>query len=74
MKPRTQMYFPVYRPEPQGSEARIINRAAAVSSLINEYVSSLANGAKTVRAMAWKIATVVGMLLASLLMLEEVVA
>ena len=74
VKPRTQMYFPVYRPEPQGSEARIINRAAAVSSLINEYVSSLANGAKTVRAMAWKIATVVGMLLASLLMLEEVVA
>jgi len=74
VKPRTQIYFPVYRPEQQGSEARIINRAAAVSSLINEYVSSLANGVKTVRAMAWKIATVVGMLLASLLMLEEVVA
>lgn len=74
LKPRTQMYFPVYRPEQQGSEAPIINQAGAVSSRINEYVSSLANGAKTVRSMAWKIATVVGMLLVSLLMLEEVVA
>jgi ribulose bisphosphate carboxylase small subunit len=74
LKPRTQMYFPVYRPEQQGSEAPIINHAGAVSSRINGYVSSLTNGAKAVRGMTWKMATVVGMLLASLIMLEEVIA
>ena len=74
LKPRTQMYFPVYRPEQQGSETRIINHAGAETSRINEYVSSLVNGVKTVRGLAWKVATVVGMLLASLLVLEEVIA
>ena len=74
VNPRTQMYYPVFRPEQQGSEARIPHQAGAVSMRVNEWLSSLGDGARSARGAVWKIATIVGMLLASLLMLEEVVA
>jgi ribulose bisphosphate carboxylase small subunit len=74
VNPRTQMYYAVYRPEQHGNEVRILHHVGAVPSRINAWVSSMGNGVKTMRGVAWKIATVVGMLLASLLMLEEVIA
>lgn len=74
VSPRTRMVYPVYRPEPSAKEARILNHATAVSSLIKDSVASLGNGAKAMRGVAWKVTTVAGMLLASLLMLEEVLA
>jgi hypothetical protein len=46
----------------------------ASSARFNQSVSSLADGGKSIRGAAWKVVTVAGMLLASLLMLEEVVA
>jgi len=74
LKPRTQMYFPVYRPEQHGEAAQSAHQAGAVAARINAWQSSLGKGVGNLRGMAWKIATVAGMLLASLLMLEEVVA
>lgn len=74
VNPRTQMYYPVYRPDPHKKEVRLLHRAGAASSRINELLSSLGSGARTVRGMVLKVITVGGMLLASLLMLEEVIA
>ena len=74
VNPRTQMFYPVYRPQQHGEEARVLQQVGAVPSLVNDWVSSLGNGARAMRGLAWKVATVVGMLLVSLLMLEEVLA
>ena len=74
VNPRTQMYYPVYRPEQHGEEARVLHQLGAVPSMVNDWVSSLGNGARAMRGAVWKIVTVVGMLLVSLLMLEEVLA
>ena len=74
VNPRTQMYYPVFQPGQQGSEARIPHHAGALSARFNRGLSSLADGARSMRGAAWKVVTVAGMLLASLLMLEEVVA
>ena len=74
VNPRTQMYYPVYRPDPSGKEAGMLHHAGVVPPRIIAWVSSLADGALSMRGMAWKITTVAGMLLASLFMLEEVLA
>ena len=74
VNPRTQMYYPVFRPEQPGNEARLLPHAGVLSSRVNEWFSSLGDRARSARGAAWKVITVVGMLLASLLMLEEVVA
>jgi ribulose bisphosphate carboxylase small subunit len=74
VNPRTQMYYPVYRPDPRGKEAGMLHHASVVPDRIIAWVSSLANGTSAMRGMAWKIITVAGMLFASLLMLEEVLA
>jgi len=74
VNPRTQMYYPVFRPEQQGKEAQMPGYAGAVHSRAGDWLSSLGDRARTLRGAAWKVVTVAGMLLASLLMLEEVVA
>ena len=53
---------------------KFLQQVGTVPSLISDWVSSLGNGARAMRGLAWKVATVAGMLLVSLLMLEEVLA
>ncbi|UCB55501.1 MAG: ribulose bisphosphate carboxylase small subunit [Thiotrichales bacterium] len=53
VNPRTQMYHRVFRPERQGNEARIQHHAGAVSSRINERLSSLVDAGRSLRGAAW---------------------
>ncbi len=74
VNPSTQMYYPVYRPDPHTNQSRLLHHAGAVSARFNTWISSAGHGARRMRGAALKVITVVGMLLASLLMLEEVLA
>ena len=74
LRPRTQIFYPVYSPDQHRKEASILHHANVVPARINEWLSSLGNAAKKMNSMAFRIITIAGMLLVSLLMLEEAVA
>ena len=74
VKPRTRMVYAVYHPEPAGQEPQLAPVSEGLMTRLSTSASWLGNSATAVRGFAWKVITVAGMLLASLLMIEEVFA
>lgn len=74
VNPRTRMVYAVYDPEPGGQELQLAPAAEGLMTRLNTATSWLGNSAAAMRGLAWKVITVAGMLLASLLMIEEVFA
>lgn len=74
LKPRMQMFYPVYSPHQHDKEERILHHTSVVPARISEWLSTPGVAAKKLNGMVFKIITIAGMLLASLLMLEEGIA
>jgi ribulose bisphosphate carboxylase small subunit len=74
LRPRTQMFYPLYSPDQHAIEASVLHHTSVVPARINQWLSSLGNAAKTINGMVFRIVTIAGMLLVSLLMLEQAMA
>ena len=75
VRPRSQLYYWVYTPEQHVKNAPLIAHDSVNTPVrINNWLSRLGDSAVAARARLWRVVTVIGMLFASLLMIEEVVA
>ncbi len=75
VRPRTRFYYWVYTPEQHAtSSPRIADNTVNAALPAGNWLSRLVNGAIAARSWLWRVATVIAMLFASLLMIEEVMA
>lgn len=75
MQPRARFVYWVYRPqEGEGYPARQEPQPVLAARRITAWVPSVVKGAMAARASLWRVVTVMGVVLASLLVLEEVAA
>ena len=74
--PRIRLIYPVYRPEGNTGSAQNLpgKRIAQASRRFGNWLEPLRTGAIAARTRIWRIVTVTGMLLGSLLVFEEVIA
>ncbi len=75
VRPRCQLYYWVYTPEQHVRNAHLVAHDSFSTPVrINNWLSRLEDSGLATRARLWRVATVIVMLLASLLMIEEVMA
>jgi len=76
VRPRSQLYYWVYTPEQNVKTAPplIAHDSVNTPARISNWISRLGDSAVAARTRLWRIVTVIGMLFASLLMIEEVMA
>ena len=73
--PRTRFIYPVYRPEVGTGSAKVLTgKWMSQASRLGAWLKPLETGAIAARTRLWRIITVTGVLLASLVAIEEVIA
>jgi ribulose bisphosphate carboxylase small subunit len=75
LRPSSRLYYWVYTPEQHGMHQHPVAHDSVNTPVrINSWLSRLGQSAIAARTRLWRLVTVMGMLLASLLMIEEVMA
>jgi ribulose bisphosphate carboxylase small subunit len=75
VRPSSRLYYWVYTPEQHAQDTPMIEHDSVdTPARANQLLPSLRNTGMAVRARVWRVVTIIGVLLASLLMLEEVMA
>lgn len=75
VRPRTRLVYYIYQPQHHTFAATQTSHESAASlTRVSKWINSLAQGAHAARTRLWRLIAITGMLFASLLMIEEVIA